>query len=120
MKFLKKFLIIVVIIFAIIGFLFLITNRCFFFTTYKGGDKNIFIPRFCFLYKEGGLTVASFCSLRSKDSLQKEIDNYLSTFSKRESGVYVKDDLYIETYNVIEMGTYRRIVLTYDPLYEQQ
>ena len=81
MKFFKRLLIIGIIILAIILLLFLITNSCFFFTTYRGaGDKTIFVPRFCYLYKEGGMTIATFYSFRSQKALQKEIDEYLSDF----------------------------------------
>lgn len=114
----KKFLKIILIIFVIVILLFLATNRCFFFTTYRDGEKEIFVPRFCFLYKESGLTVLTFYSLRSQNSLQKEIDEYLSTFEKRNNS-YVKDNIYISSYNVYELGIYRRINLVYDPLYEQ-
>ena len=118
MKFFKRLLIIDIIILAIILLLFLITNSCFFFTTYRGaGDKTIFVPRFCYLYKEGGMTIATFYSFRSQKALQKEIDEYLSDFEHLNGDAYVKDDLYIGHYKVFDNGLYRRVSLLYDPLY---
>lgn len=99
----KKILVIsLVIIFIIVNCVF-IFNKSFYKTIYAG----LYIPKYSFFIKERGCAIATFYSLKSKESLEKEIaenisNNYniLSSFN----------------YTVIDSGMYRTICLEYDPL----
>lgn len=115
----KKIITLLLCIILCVILIILCFNKTFLRTTYKGlGDVEIFIPRFSFFVKEGGETVATFYSLRNKNILQKEIDNYLSNFEYMEShnGIgsgYENEDLHIENYGVVDNVLYRRIYVTY-------
>ena len=89
---------IVIIIISLI-FVILFTNKTFFKTTYIGVQKQ-----------------EIFYSLRSEKSLKEEISNYMSDFEYFEDDStygYKKDDLFIQSYNVIDNGLYRKIVIIY-------
>ena len=62
------------------------------------------------------MTAAVFHSLKSKKSLKKEIDNYMKDFEYFEDETaygYKKGDLFIQKYEVIDKGLYRKIIITY-------
>ena len=62
------------------------------------------------------MTAASFYSLRNEKELKKEIDNYMKDFEYFEDGTtygYKKDDLFIQNYEVVNLGLYRKIIITY-------
>ena len=105
------------IIVITIIFFFLITNKTFFKTTYIGVQgQKIFIPKYSYFKKECCMTVSIFYSLRSEKELKKEIDNYMKDFQYFEDDStygYKKDDLFIQRYEVINNGLYRKIVITY-------
>jgi len=113
----KKTLIIIGIIIAICIFIILFTNKTFFKTTYIGiNNQGIFIPRYSFFKREAGMTVASFYSLKSEETLQKEIDNYMKHFEYFEDEStygYRKGDLFIQSYEVANEGLYRKIYIIY-------
>ena len=113
----KKVSIIIGIIIGICIFIILLSNKTFFKTTYAGIHKQeIFIPRFSFFKREAGMTVASFCSLKSEKKLKKEIDNYMKSFEYFEDEStygYIKGDLFIQSYQVGDEGLYRKIYITY-------
>ena len=113
----NKVLVIVSIIIAIGVFIILLNNKTFFKTTYIGiNDQEIFIPRFSFFKREAGMTVASFYSLKSEKTLQREIDNYMKDFEYFEDEStygYKKGELFIQSYEVANEGVYRKIYITY-------
>lgn len=113
----KKVLVIISLIIAIGIFIILLNNKTFFKTTYIGiHDEEIFIPRFSFFKREAGMTVASFYSLKSEKTLQREIDNYMKHFEYFEDEStygYKKGDLFIQSYDVANEGLYRKIYITY-------
>ena len=125
----KKVFIVLVLIFVvlfIIGIIVLATNKTFFKTTYIGvNNQEIFIPKYSFFDNESGMTVASFKSLRSKKELDEEIANYMKDFeyfdnSEDESSNedvltygYKKGNLFIQSYQVIDEGLFRRIYIVY-------
>ena len=95
----------------------LVTNKTFFKTKYVGIEgQEIFIPRFSYFKDECCMTAAVFHSLKSKKSLKKEINAYLKDFEYFESEEtygYQKGDLFIQKYEVIDKGLYRKIIITY-------
>lgn len=95
----------------------LFCNKTFFHTTYRGiGGEEFFVPRFSYFHEECCMTMATFFSLRSKESLEKEINDYLEGFTKfRDESTYGyrKDDLFLQSYEVIDHVLYRSIHLTY-------
>ena len=95
----------------------LVSNKTFFKNTYIGvQNQEIFIPKYSFFKRESGMTVASFYSLKTKKSLQKEIDDYMKEFEyfKDESTYgYKKGNLFIQSYEVSDDRLYRRIYITY-------
>lgn len=113
----KKVLLIISIIAAICIFITLLSNKTFFKTTYIGiNDQEIFIPRYSFFKREAGMTVASFYSLKSEETLRKEIYNYMKDFEYFEDEStygYKKGDLFIQSYEVANEGLYRKIYITY-------
>ena len=62
------------------------------------------------------MTAATFYSLKTKRQLKREIDNYLKNFKYFESDEtygYEKDNLFIQSYEVIDKGMYRKVIITY-------
>ena len=117
-KYEKVFCILLVVIIVLISTLIiLLSNKTFFKTTYIGiNNQEIFIPRYSFFKREAGMTVASFYSLKSEKTLQKEIDNYMKDFEYFEDEStygYKKGDLFIQNYKVGDEGLYRKIYITY-------
>ena len=116
----KKFLIgfssLLVVFIIIVNFMLLI-NKTFYHTTYKAINNNeIFIPRFSYFDNECCMTAATFYSLKSKHLLDSEIVKYLSKFNyfnNDETYGYIKDDLFIQSYEVIDLGFLRKIVIVY-------
>ena len=106
----------VIIIISII-LVILFTNKTFLKTTYIGvNNEEIFIPKYSYFKDERSMTVATFYSLKSEKSLKKEIDNYMSDFEFFDDDTtygYKKDDLFIQSYDVINKGLYREIVIVY-------
>ena len=120
----KRFLIIIIILFIIIvlgfsGFsLYMLnSNKTFFSTTYIGVDgQEIFIPKYSYFKNECCMTVATFTSFKSKKELKKEIDNYMKDFEYFEDEStygYRKDGLFIQNYEVTDIGLYRKIIIVY-------
>ena len=107
----------IVIIIIAFTFVMLFTNKTFFKTTYVGVNKQeIFIPKYSYFKDECCMTVATFYSLKSEKSLKREIDNYMSDFEYFEDNStygYKKDDLFIQSYEVVDNGLYREIVIVY-------
>ena len=117
-KFMKKKIFIIILIISTLCILtILVCNKTFFKNTYVGTQEQvIFIPRFSFFKREAGMTVASFYSLKSEQSLKKEIDNYMKDFKYFEDEFtygYKKGDLFIQSYEVANEGLYRKIYITY-------
>jgi uncharacterized membrane protein YqiK len=114
----KYIMFFLIIIFLIICILFkLITNKTFFKTKYIGVDsQEIFIPKYSYFKEECCMTAASFYSLRSEKELKKEIDNYMKDFEYFDDETtygYRKDGLFIQKYEVVNKGLYRKIIITY-------
>ena len=113
----KKIFIIISITIAACILVMLFSNKTFFKTTYIGiNDQEIFIPRYSFFKREAGMTVASFYSLKSEKTLQREIDNYMKDFEYFEDEStygYKKGELFIQSYTVANEGLYRKIYITY-------
>ncbi len=107
----------IVIIIISFAFVLLFTNKTFFRTTYIGvHGQEIFIPKYSYFKDECCMTGASFYSLRTEKSLKKEISNYMSNFEYFEDDSthgYKKGDLFIQSYDVIDNGLYREIVIVY-------
>lgn len=105
-----------VLFIIVINFMLLI-NKTFYHTSYKTIDNNeIFIPRFSYFDSECCMTAATFYSLKSKHLLDQEIKNYLSDFTyfnNNSTYGYMKGDLFIQSYEVIDLGFYRKIVIVY-------
>ena len=118
----KKMIISIALLLIIIITLVAITinlrnNKTFFYDVYesKWGDK-IFIRKYSYFKEECCMTSAIFYSLKSKKSLDKEIDEYLSNFEYFDNEYtygYKKDDLFIQTYKVEDCGLYRKIIIVY-------
>ena len=114
----KKIVIVFLILMIIVvPLMFLLTNKTFFKTTYIGVQKQeIFIPRFSYFKDECCMTAATFYSLKTKRQLKREIDNYLKDFKYFENDEtygYEKGDLFIQSYEVIDKGMYRKVIITY-------
>ena len=120
------FIIIMIIILGINLYARLSTNKTFFKNTYIGvQNQEIFIPRYSFFENESGMTVASFKSLKSKKTLEKEIENYMKDFEyfndfedgktdqDRVTFGYRKGNLFIQSYTVVDEIAFRRIFITY-------
>lgn len=107
----------IVTVILMLIFSLLVLNKTFFKATYIGvGGQEIFIPKYSYFKEECCMTVASFYSLRSKERLQKEIDNYMKDFKYFEDEStygYKKEDLFIQSYEVSNIGLYRKIVIVY-------
>ncbi|MCI9433792.1 MAG: hypothetical protein HFI86_00765 [Bacilli bacterium] len=105
------------VVFIIIVNFMLLINKTFYHTSYKTIDDNeIFIPRFSYFGSECCMTAATFYSLKSKHLLDQEISEYLNDFTyfnNNNTYGYVKGDLFIQSYEVIDLGFYRKIVIIY-------
>ena len=114
---LKKVLFIIGLVFVSLIFIILLNNKTFFKTTYIGIDnQEIFIPRYSFFKREAGMTVATFYSLKSEKTLKKEIENYMKDFeyfNDESTYGYIKEDLFIQSYEVSNEGLYRKIYIIY-------
>lgn len=94
----------------------LYTNKTFFKTTYISANKQeIFVPQYSYFKEDCCMYVATFYSLRNKNDLQNEINDYLKDFTylNNENG-YIKDNLLIIKYIVEDKGMYRIISIQYD------
>ena len=119
----KKWQIILISIFQIViiiiscSLVILFANKTFFKTTYIGVNKQeIFIPKYSYFKDESGMTIATFYSLKSEKKLRKEINNYMSDFEYFENDStygYRKDDLIIQSYEVVDNGLFRKIFIAY-------
>ena len=105
------------VIVIIVNLIALKNNKTFFQNEYIGvSGQKIFIPRYSFFKEECCMTVAIFSSLKSEKKLKKEIDNYLKDFEYFEDEStygYRKYGLFIQRYEVMNIGLYRKIVITY-------
>ena len=118
----KKIIIITIIniiIILIVGIIILLVcNKTFLKNTYIGvQNQKIFIPKYSYFIDECCRTVASFYSLKYKEELQKEIDEYMKDFEYFEDEHtygYKKGDLFIQSYEVIDDGSiFRKIFIGY-------
>lgn len=113
----KRIVIILIGLVLIIQIVALSTNKTFFKTTYTGvQNQEIFIPRFSYFKDECCMTAATFYSLKSKKQLKREINKYLKEFEYFEDDEtygYKRDDLFIQSYEVIDKLLYRKIIITY-------
>lgn len=116
----KKILIILITIILFISFILtylLYNNKTFFKTTYTSiENQEIFIPKYSYFKEVCCMYVAYFYSLKSKNDLQKEIDDYMKDFKYFENDEtygYKKDDLFIQEYGVEDHGLYRIIYIVY-------
>lgn len=117
----KKNIIILVILISIFLLIcvsiVLINNKTFFKNTYIGiQGQEIFIPKYSYFKEECCMTVAIFYSLRTEQELKKEINDYMSDFEYFTDNTtygYKKGDLFIQTYEVVNRGLYRKIFITY-------
>lgn len=95
----------------------LLINKTFLKEKYIGiQGQEIFIPKYSYFKKECCMTAAFFYSLRQKKDLQNEIDKYMEDFeyfTDESTYGYRKNDLFIQSYEVIDVGLYRKIVITY-------
>ncbi len=109
-------LLVLIIIVSVVSFK-LINNKTFFKTTYVGNNnQEMFIPKYSYFKKDCCMYAATFQSLKSKDTLQKEIDDYMKDFEYFEDETtygYRKGDLFIQSYEVQDLGLYRKIVIVY-------
>lgn len=115
----KKKLFILFGVFILIGFSLytvviykLKNNSTYNSNIYHGRGHDIYIPLHSYLKEECCMTVASFYNLKSKEELEKDIQNYLKDFIVYEHG-YRKGNLYISNYEVEDKGLYRIIYITY-------
>lgn len=119
MKKIHIFIIIIVfsIIFSLIIFTKLKNNETFYQNIYIGNqNQEIFIPKYSYFVEECCMTSATFYSLKSERKLQEEIDNYLSEFTYFDDDYtygYKKDNLFIQSYEIKNMGLYRKIIIVY-------
>lgn len=90
-----------IVIVVIINCIFLF-NKSFYKTRYKG----LFIPRFSFFIRCGGCEVATFYSLKSKENLEKEINE----------NIHYNNSINYFKYTVTDSDFYRIIYLEFDPL----
>ncbi len=92
-------------------------NKTFFKTEYEGMDGKIrFIPKYSYFKSECCMTVATFYSLRSEKDLKDEIKEYMSGFNyfdDESTYGYMKEDIFIQEYKVVNHGMYRTIHITY-------
>ncbi|MBR6689231.1 MAG: hypothetical protein IKL68_04370 [Clostridia bacterium] len=93
------------------------TNKTFFKEEYEGVDGKIrFIPKYSYFKSECCMTAAIFYSLRSESALKEEIENYMKDFKyfdDESTYGYMKDDVFIQEYEVVNHGMYRTIHITY-------
>ena len=113
----KRIVIFLIMLIIIVQIVALSTNKTFFKTTYIGINKQeIFIPRFSYFKDECCMTAATFHSFKTKKRLEKEIKNYLMDFEYFENDEtygYMKGDLFIQSYEVVDKLFYRKIIITY-------
>lgn len=84
----------------------------------KEDGQEIFVPKYSYFDSACCMTVVKFYSLKSKKALDKEINEYLSTFdygfNEDENSIgYTKDDLFINEYTVEDNILFRTIILGY-------
>ena len=107
---------ILVIIFSYITIL-LINNKTFLSNIYEGaGHYKIFIPKYSYFKEECCMWSATFYSVKSKENLDNEINNYLDEFEYFEDEStygYKKDGLIIQSYDVEDRGLYRSFSIVY-------
>lgn len=93
------------------------TNETFFKTEYEGVDGKIrFVPKYSYFKNECCMTLATFYSLRSEKELKEEIANYMKDFAyfdDESTYGYMKQDIFIQSYEVVNHGMYRTIHITY-------
>ena len=93
------------------------TNETFFKTEYESVDGKIrFVPKYSYFKNECCMTVATFYSLRSEKELKEEIANYMKDFEyfdDESTYGYMKQDIFIQSYEVVNHGMYRTIHITY-------
>lgn len=96
----KRILLITACLIIFFVIILLLGNKTFFKETYIGTqEQEIFIPKFSYFKEECCMTAASFYSLRSEESLKKEIEEYMKDFIYFEDEStygYKKGDLFIQ------------------------
>ena len=109
-------LVVLIVLGSFIG-IKLVNNKTFLKTTYVGvNNQEMFIPKYSYFKSDCCMYAATFESLRSKSELEKEINDYLKDFEYFEDDHtygYRKGDLFIQTYEVQDLGLYRKIVIVY-------
>ena len=107
----------VIVITILVSFIVLKNNKTFFKSEYIGIEgQKIFLPKYSYFKEECCMTAASFYSLKSEQELKKEIDNYMKNFEYFENETtygYIKDSLFIQKYEVVNEGLFRKIIITY-------
>lgn len=103
-------------IFTVFTLIDLNSNETYLKTTFKTStNKEIFIPKHSY-FKEDKNNKAVFYSLKSKEDLEIEINNYLKDFSSLsniQTISYIKGDLIIKSYTVKNAFFVRKIVIEY-------
>jgi len=95
----------------------LVNNKTFFKETYVSRlEQEIFVPKYSYFKNECCMYAVNFYSLKSEKQLKKEIKKYLKDFeyfNDETTYGYRKDDLFIQSYEVVNHGLYRTIHITY-------
>ncbi len=113
------FILIPLLILIVVGAIIvaLCTNKTFFSEEYEGVDGKIrFIPKYSYFKSECCMTLATFYSLRSEKDLKNEINEYMKDFEyfdDESTYGYMKEDIFIQNYDVVNHGMYRTIHITY-------
>ena len=118
MKGIKLIFTIIIVCFVSYVTILVINNKTFLTNTYTGsGNYDIFIPKYSYFKDECCMYSANFYSLKSKEKLDNEINNYLDQFEYFEdesSYGYIKDGLIIQSYDVVDHGLYRSFSIVYN------
>ena len=115
----KGIIVTLLIIFVMVSYIFvlMVNNKTFSKDTYVGvQNQEIFIPKYSFFKEELSMTVDVFLSLKTEKQLNEEINNYMSGFEYFKDNStfgYKKGDLFIQSYEVVDNGFYRKIYITY-------
>ena len=112
---LSVILLVLILISTAVGVL--VSNKTFFKSEYEGVDGKIrFVPKYSYFKNECCMTLATFYSLRSENELKEEITDYMKDFEyfdDESTYGYMKEDIFIQKYEVVNHGMYRTIHITY-------
>lgn len=76
----------------------------------------MFIPKYSYFKSDCCMYAAIFQSLKTKKDLEKEINDYMKDFEYFEDEHtygYRNGDIFIQKYEVQDLGLYRKIVIVY-------